>query len=96
MKNKITNVFFGLVITFVFLFLAIAPASAAINPQINFQGKITNPDGTNIANGSYSIVFSLYNVGTAGTAIWTETDTATVTSTTAQSFLASKLPPTQK
>ena len=92
MKNKITNVFFGLVITLVFLFLAIAPASAAINPQINFQGKITNPDGTNIANGSYSIVFSLYNVATAGTAIWAETDTVTVTDGVFQVNLGTSCP----
>jgi hypothetical protein len=50
-----------------------APASAAINSQINFQGKLTNPDGTNVTNGSYSIVFSIYSVASAGTALWTET-----------------------
>lgn len=36
-------------------------ASAAINPTINFQGKLTNPDGTNVTNGSYSIRFRIYN-----------------------------------
>ncbi len=49
------------------------PAVAAINPLINFQGKLTNPDGTNVTNGSYSVVFSIYNVSSAGSAIWTET-----------------------
>jgi fibronectin-binding autotransporter adhesin len=79
MGNKIKNIFFGLAIAFVFLFCAAAPASAAINSQINFQGKVTNPDGTNITSGSYSITFSLYNVASAGTAIWAETDSVTVT-----------------
>lgn len=46
---------------------------AAINPQINFQGKLTNPDGTNVTNGSYSIVFSIYTVASGGAAVWTET-----------------------
>lgn len=42
--------------------VAYAPnASAAINPQISFQGKLTNSDGTNVANGNYSIRFRLYN-----------------------------------
>ena len=54
--------------------MAHAPSvQAAINPQINFQGKLTNPDGTNITDGSYSIIFSLYSVSSGGTAIWTET-----------------------
>lgn len=46
---------------------------AAINNQINFQGKLTNPDGTNVANGNYSIVFSMYTVASGGSAVWTET-----------------------
>lgn len=52
------------------------PAHAAINPQINFQGKLTNPDGTNVATSTYSIVFSIYTVSVAGTAVWTETQPA--------------------
>lgn len=56
-------------------FLLVVPArtDAAINSQINFQGKLTNPDGTNVTNGTYSIVFSIYSVSTGGTAVWTET-----------------------
>lgn len=37
-----------------------SPAEAAINLQINFQGKLTNPDGTNVSNGSYSLRFRIY------------------------------------
>lgn len=48
-------------------------ADAAINSQINFQGKLTNTDGTNVTNGTYSIVFSIYTVSSGGTAVWTET-----------------------
>ncbi len=55
------------------LFVSTNSADAAINPQINFQGKLTNPDGTNVTNGSYSIVFSIYTVASGGTAVWTET-----------------------
>ncbi len=46
---------------------------AAINQQINFQGKLTNPDGTNVSNGTYSVVFSIYTVASGGSAVWTET-----------------------
>ncbi|MEI7632377.1 MAG: hypothetical protein WCJ60_03575 [bacterium] len=55
-------------------------ASASINPHINFQGKLTNPDGTNVTNSNYSIVFSIYTVSSGGAAVWTETQpTVTVT-----------------
>lgn len=42
--------------------------SAAINQQINFQGKLTNPDGTNVTNGTYSIRFRIYTDPTADAA----------------------------
>jgi hypothetical protein len=41
--------------------LAAAPASAAINKQISFQGKLTNTDGTNVTDGNFSIRFRIYN-----------------------------------
>lgn len=71
--------FRGSILIFVLIFCAIFvvvnryEASAAINPQINFQGKLVNTDGTNIANGTYSIVFSIYTVSSGGSNIWTET-----------------------
>lgn len=48
-------------------------AHAAINTQINFQGKLTNPDGTNVTNGTYSILYSIYTVSSGGVAVWSET-----------------------
>ena len=56
-----------------------AQAAVGINHAINFQGKLTNPNGTNIANGNYVFVFSLYAASSGGAAIWTETDTLTLT-----------------
>ncbi len=57
------------------LFTSQVSAATGINKQINFQGKVVNADGTNVANGNYDFVFKLYSVDTAGTAIWTETRT---------------------
>ena len=53
--------------------LSTSIAHGAINSQISFQGKLTNPDGTNVTNGNYSIVFSMYTASSGGSAIWTET-----------------------
>ncbi len=92
MRNKIAKIVFGLAIAVFCVFLTTIPAGAAINSQINFQGKITNPDGTNIANGNYSIVFSLYNVASVGTAIWAETDVTTVTDGVFQVNLGASCP----
>lgn len=55
-----------------------ATAAAGINHQINFQGKLVNPNGTNVTDGSYSIVYSIYSVSSGGSAIWTETQTVTL------------------
>jgi hypothetical protein len=75
------------VLLLVFVVAATPKASAAINPQISFQGKITNPDGTNITNGSYTVRFRLYtdptldaaNACSANTCKWEESKSLTVT-----------------
>ncbi|MDB5175569.1 MAG: hypothetical protein JWM81_427 [Candidatus Saccharibacteria bacterium] len=91
MKHGVQKSFLSLVLfalTFVFFSNVLpAKASATINPQISFQGKITNPDGTNIANNSYSIRFRLYtdptadatNTCAANTCKWEETKSVTIT-----------------
>ena len=37
------------------------PATAANPTTINFQGKVVNSDGTNVANNTYSFIFRIYN-----------------------------------
>jgi hypothetical protein len=56
-----------------------ATAAVGINHTVNFQGKVVNTDGTNVANGTYSFVFKLYSVSSAGSALWTESKSLTVT-----------------
>lgn len=61
------------IITFaILLTTSTKPVNATINRQINFQGKLTNPNGTNVADASRTMVFSIYTVDTGGTAVWTE------------------------
>jgi hypothetical protein len=43
------------------VFFVASPVNAAINSEINLQGKLTNPDGTNVTDGNYSIRFRIYN-----------------------------------
>lgn len=47
-------------------------AEAQVTPLINFIGKITNIDGSEIADDTYDITFSLYTGATGGASIWSE------------------------
>lgn len=44
-----------------------AHTATAITSQIGFQGKLTNPDGTNVSDGTYGIRFRIYTDPTADT-----------------------------
>ena len=59
-------------------FVKIASAAPGINREINFQGKlVNNPSGTNVSNTTYTMVFTIYDRDSGGTALWTETQTVT-------------------
>ena len=52
--------------------------AAGINRQINFQGKlVNNPNGTNVSNTSYTVIFTIYDRDSGGTDLWHETQTVT-------------------
>ena len=72
----------------VFAFQSVVFAATGINKQVNFQGKVTNTDGTNVTSGSYTFLFCIYTTGTPTTActaganndaIWKESKSLTVT-----------------
>ncbi len=79
MFHKIKN----LILPFCLLMIAVVLlwpksfAQADINPLFNFTGKITNTDGSEIADGTYDFVFRLYTVPSGGTPIWQESLNAT-------------------
>lgn len=50
-------------------------AAAGILEQLPFQARLTNPDGTVVADGSYGVVFKIYTVASGGSAVWTESHT---------------------
>ncbi len=59
------------------LFVSSAKAATGINKQINFQGKLVDNNGLNVADNTYTVVFSLYAVSSSGTVLWTESDSVT-------------------
>src|SRR6201995_5600826 len=68
------------------------PALAANPTTISFQGKVVNSNGTNVTDGSYGFVFKLYTVSSGGTAVWTESDTLSVTAGVFQVNLGANCP----
>src|SRR5438128_1074077 len=51
---------------------------AAVPHQINYQGYLTAPGGAPV-NGTVSMVLKVYNASTGGAALYTETQSVTVT-----------------
>ncbi len=54
-------------------------AYADVPRLINFQGRLTDAAGKFVADGSYSVTFSIYSVPSSGSALWTEAQSVTVT-----------------
>ena len=63
-------------LTLAALLTSVAPVSAIPN-LIPYQGRLTDAAG-NPLNGAQSVVFAMYNVATAGAALYTETQSVTV------------------
>ena len=89
------NVTHQLVITAISiaLLLSILPLTAhtAIPQKINYQGYLTDPQGTPI-DATVSIIFSIYSQSSGGTAQWTETQTVTVTEGVFNTNLGATIP----
>jgi hypothetical protein len=54
-----------------------APTAAQVPPVISYQGVLTDGGGV-ASDGMYSMVFALYDVAGGGTALWSETQSVTV------------------
>ena len=58
---------------FVALLFCAHNAAYTQQPVISYQGILTDASGNTVADGSYSLQLSLYNVQSGGSALWTET-----------------------
>ncbi|MFZ2882198.1 MAG: discoidin domain-containing protein, partial [Candidatus Moraniibacteriota bacterium] len=89
-QNKNQNIFKEMIVAFIvvvfFVFLFSSSSQADISKQINYQGKLTDSTNSAVPDGSYDMIFKLYDADTSGTLLWTGTHTvansnpATVTS----------------
>ncbi|MCI0330449.1 MAG: tail fiber domain-containing protein [candidate division Zixibacteria bacterium] len=53
---------------------------AAVPQLINFQGVLRDGSGNPVANGSYSVIFTIYDDPAAGNVLWAETTSVSTTS----------------
>ncbi|MCI0329607.1 MAG: hypothetical protein L0196_01445, partial [candidate division Zixibacteria bacterium] len=65
---------------------------AAVPQLINFQGILRDGNGNPVANGSYSVIFTIYDAASGGTNLWTETQSVTTTSGLFSTLLGSVSP----
>ena len=71
--KKIIAAFLTTSIVTVAFFAYTLGAQAAINKEINYQGKLTSASNVAVADGTYAMEFKLYTQLSGGVAIWTET-----------------------
>ena len=77
LRVKVLFIFVAILFFFFTSYTSSVNAATGINKQINFQGKLTNSAGVNVTDGSYTVVFTLYDAASNGTTLWTETDSVT-------------------
>ena len=74
LKAYLYKVLLVLVLLVAAFTITIIPAHATVPKLINFQGKLSKTsDGTNVADGNYSMQFKIYDALTSGNLLWTET-----------------------
>jgi hypothetical protein len=61
-----------------FILVILTGCTGGLSPNMSYQGRLTDASGTPL-NGNYSFTFRLYDAATAGTSIYTETESIAVT-----------------
>ncbi len=72
--------------------LLVVSVSAAVPQLINYQGRLTDPAGDPVADGSYSVVFTIYDAATVGNSKWTEIQNVITTDGLFSVLLGSSIP----
>ncbi len=65
---------------------------AAVPNLVNYQGRLTDGASLPLANGNYTVKFSVYSVASGGTALWSETQIVTVSDGLFATLLGSVVP----
>lgn len=63
---------------FALVVLGTSSTHAVLTKQLSYQGRLLDASGVPVPNGTYTVVFSIYNVSTGGSPLWTETQNVAV------------------
>ncbi len=74
MKSLLTWVVIGVLMGILLVGVVSAQSVPAL---LNVQGKLTDTTGNPVADGSYSVMFTIYDAATGGTALWAENQVIT-------------------
>lgn len=70
----------GIVLAFLPLFsLILIGCGTFVYPTFSHQGKLLDSSGNPVADGSYTVMYRLYHASTGGTAVYTDTNSVTIT-----------------
>lgn len=76
-RNRQTGRLLVLALPFALLILT-ACAAPKLVPTFSHQGRLLDETGNPVADGSYDVLYSIYNVETGGTAVYTDTQSISV------------------
>ncbi|MBI4032277.1 hypothetical protein HY374_01060 [Candidatus Berkelbacteria bacterium] len=84
----------GLFLTAVFAAVFVVPTGiwAAPAPVFQYQAQVNRSSGGAVSNGTYTIVFSIYDVASGGTALWSETHSVAIDDSLAAATLGTLSP----
>ncbi len=71
---------------------AFEAGTAQVPETLSYQGTLTDGAGSPVPDDDYSITFRIYDTDAGGTALWTETQTVTVTEGIFNAILGSSVP----
>ena len=69
MKKVLISLFMLATVTMLF---CVPVVDAGVPQMINYQGTLTDKNGTPVANGNYTMEFKIYDVASGGAALWSE------------------------
>ncbi len=82
------SIIFSLLLTIFF----VSFLYSQIPQTISYQGVLSDANGVPVPDGSYNLGFRLYDVATGGTALWTESQSITITNGMVNAILGSVNP----
>jgi len=72
-KYKMKKVLISLfMLATVAMLFCVPGVDAGVPQMINYQGTLTDKNGTPVANGNYTMEFKIYDVASGGAALWSE------------------------